>query len=138
MCHEIKKLKGVYSFFSGQKNQFPAIVKSFVYTIFPCSKKQNTFFRRNKTITNSIPIFLGVKKHIIRSNFSHERFKMSIFNEVPTYVKYFTISTKKHHISTDLKSKNWTFKVRIILIYMRNLFKVLSAFYFFFFSFYFL
>ena len=83
MAEEMKKLKGVYLF----------------------TKHKNTSFLDAIKMLVIITYFLGVKKHIIRQNFSQHRFVKSIFNKSPTNVKYFTIATKKHHVSTNLQPK---------------------------------
>ena len=53
----------------------------------------------------SVKRLKGVKKHIIRNHFDHESYKSAVLNREITNVSYFTISSRRHEVSTDLKSK---------------------------------
>ena len=86
MFDEMKRLKGVYPFTQHKE-------------------KNGFFFLDAIKMSLILPYFLGVKKHLIRQNFSHHRFVKSVFEECPENVRYFTIASRKHHISTNLQSK---------------------------------
>ena len=47
----------------------------------------------------------GVKKHIIRRHFTHDCYKRAVLNKTIRKVTYFTISSMRHDVTTDLKKK---------------------------------
>lgn len=53
----------------------------------------------------SVKRLKGVKKHLIRNHFNHKSYKSAVVNSEVTNVSYFTISSRAHEVSTDLKSK---------------------------------
>ena len=85
MFDELKRLKGAYPFTQ--------------------RKEKRIFFLDAIKMSLILPYFLGVKKHLIRQNFSNQRFVKSVFEECPKNVLYFTIASKKHDVSTNLQSK---------------------------------
>ena len=47
----------------------------------------------------------GVKSHLVHSYFTHECYVNSILTGKPRYVRYFTIASRGHVVTTDYKGK---------------------------------
>ena len=47
----------------------------------------------------------GVKKHLMRAHFTHHCYKQSVLNKKIRTVSYFTIASRRHQVTTDLKAK---------------------------------
>ena len=57
-----------------------------------------------KKITN-VKRLKGVKKFLIRSHFTHDCYKSAVLNRELKHVSYFTIASRKHEVTTDLRAK---------------------------------
>ena len=70
-------------------------------------KKQTQILTRQslKKCVRPIKRLKGVKKHIIRQKITHEHFRRAIETGMPHYVNYFTISSRRHNVTTDEKGK---------------------------------
>ena len=79
-------------------------VETIPYEDFVKLKKSFCVKKYHKQLV-SIKRLKGVKKHIIRNHFNHRAFKSAVLQKQITNVKYFTISSRQHEVSTDLKSK---------------------------------
>ena len=57
-----------------------------------------------KKMTN-VKRLKGVKKFLIRSHFTHDCYKSAVLNRELKHVSYFTIASRKHEVTTDLRAK---------------------------------
>ncbi len=58
-----------------------------------------------KYLKKNIKRLKGVKKEIIRQYFTHDIFKSAVLSRTISQVSYFTISSRRHNVTTDLKAK---------------------------------
>ena len=58
-----------------------------------------------KYLKKNLKRLKGVKSHIIRQHFGHMAFKSAVLTRKITPVSYFTISSRRHNVTTDLKAK---------------------------------
>ena len=85
----------VYSFETIPYEEFMKLIKKGPICVKKAFKKKMKNVKRLK----------GVKKFLIRQQFTHECYKCAVLKGELKHVAYFTIASRKHEVTTDLRAK---------------------------------
>ena len=72
-----------------------------------------------KYLKKNVKRLKGVKSHIIRQYFTHAAFKSAVLSRKIMPVSYFTISSRRHNVTTDLKAKLGLSRYAYSCLYMK-------------------